>query len=191
LDEPSIGLHSRDVDALIASLKQLVDICNTLIVVEHDEETIRSSEYLIELGPAAGIHGGKLTSQGTVEEVSRDPHSVTGNYLSGAKKIPGERLPLVTTQGTLRLVGARQNNLKNLTLELPLGNLIGITGVSGGGKSTLITETLYPALKYYIDGTWQDHMGTYDRLDGFHYLKSTYLVDQSPIGRTPRSNPAT
>jgi len=191
LDEPSIGLHSRDVDALITSLKHLVDLGNTLIVVEHDEETIRSADYLIELGPAAGIHGGKLTAQGTVEEVSRDPHSITGNYLSGVKKIPGERLPLTTTQGVLKLVGAREHNLKNITLKLPLGNLIGITGVSGGGKSTLITETLYPALKYYIDGTFINESGTYDRLDGFHYLKSTYLVDQSPIGRTPRSNPAT
>ena len=191
LDEPSIGLHSRDVDALIASLKHLVDLGNTLIVVEHDEETIRSADYLIELGPAAGIHGGKLIAQGTVDEITKNGHSITGNYLSGIKKIPGERLPLVTTQGTLKLVGARQHNLKNITLELPLGNLIGVTGVSGGGKSTLITETLYPALKYYIDGTFSDHMGTYDRLDGFHYLKSTYLVDQSPIGRTPRSNPAT
>lgn len=191
LDEPSIGLHSRDVDALIASLKHLVDLGNTLIVVEHDEETIRAADYLIELGPAAGVHGGKLTAQGTVKEVSKDKNSITGAYLSGIKKIPGNILPLVTTQGTLKLTGARQNNLKKITLELPLGNLIGVTGVSGGGKSTLITETLYPALKYYIDGIFQDHMGTYDRLDGFHYLKSAYLVDQSPIGRTPRSNPAT
>ena len=191
LDEPSIGLHSRDVDALIASLKHLVDLGNTLIVVEHDEETIRAADYLIELGPAAGIHGGKLTAQGTVAEISKDKNSITGQYLSGAKTIPGNIAPLVTTLGTLKLVGARQNNLKNITLELPLGNLIGVTGVSGGGKSTLITETLFPALKYYIDGTFTDGMGTYDRLDGFHYLKSAYLVDQSPIGRTPRSNPAT
>ena len=191
LDEPSIGLHSRDVDALIDSLKRLVDLGNTLIVVEHDEETIRAADYLIELGPAAGIHGGKLTAQGTVAEISKDKNSVTGAYLSGAKAIPGNIEKLVTTAGTLKLVGAREHNLKNITLELPLGNLIGVTGVSGGGKSTLITETLYPALKYYIDGTFSDGMGTYDRLDGFHYLKSTYLVDQSPIGRTPRSNPAT
>lgn len=191
LDEPSIGLHSRDVDALIASLKRLVDLGNTLIVVEHDEETIRSADYLIELGPAAGIHGGKLTAQGSVAEISKDKNSITGAYLSGSKVIPGNIEKLVTTAGTLKLVGARQHNLKNITLEIPLGNLIGVTGVSGGGKSTLITETLYPALKYYLDGTFSDGMGTYDRLDGFHYLKSAYLVDQSPIGRTPRSNPAT
>ena len=191
LDEPSIGLHARDVDALIASLKRLVDLGNTLIVVEHDEETIRSADYLIELGPGAGIHGGKLTAQGTVQEISQNKHSLTGQYLAGIKQIPGEILPLTTNKGTLTLMGARQNNLKNLTLNLPLGNLIGITGVSGSGKSTLITETLFPALKYYLDGTFSDSQGTYDRLDGFHYLKSTYLVDQSPIGRTPRSNPAT
>lgn len=191
LDEPSIGLHSRDVDALITSLKHLVKLGNTLIVVEHDEETIRSADYLIELGPAAGVHGGKLIAQGTVAEMMDNPKSITGNYLSGSKSIPAQRLPLTTTLGTLKLIGARQHNLKNISLELPLGNLIGVTGVSGGGKSTLITETLYPALKYYLDGTFSDGMGTYDRLDGFHYLKSTYLVDQSPIGRTPRSNPAT
>ncbi len=191
LDEPSIGLHSRDVDALIASLKRLVDLGNTLIVVEHDEETIRSADYVVELGPAAGIHGGKLTAQGTVEQISKDKNSVTGAYLSGSKKIPGQILPLTTTQGILKLYGARSHNLKNINLELPLGNLIGVAGVSGGGKSTLITETLYPALKYHLDGTFSDHMGAHDRLDGFHYLKSTYLVDQSPIGRTPRSNPAT
>ena len=191
LDEPSIGLHSRDVDALIASLKRLVNLGNTLIVVEHDEETIRAADYLIELGPAAGVHGGKLIAQGSVKEVSNDKNSITGAYLAGTKVIPGNRLPLTTNQGILKLVGARANNLKNVSLELPLGNLIGVTGVSGGGKSTLITETLYPALKYYLDGTFQDHMGAHDRLDGFHYLKSTYLVDQSPIGRTPRSNPAT
>ena len=191
LDEPSIGLHSRDVDALIASLKRLVDLGNTLIVVEHDEETIRSADYVIELGPEAGIHGGKLTAQGTVAAISKDKHSITGAYLSGAKVIPGQILPLNTTSGVLKLLGARQNNLKNVNLEIPLGNLVGITGVSGGGKSTLITETLYPALKYYLDGTYSDHMGAHDSLHGFQYLKSAYLVDQSPIGRTPRSNPAT
>lgn len=191
LDEPSIGLHSRDVNALIASLKHLVELGNTLLVVEHDEETIRSADHLIELGPAAGVDGGRLTAQGTVQEVSLNPHSLTGNYLSGHKTIPTSPVPLVSQLGSLKLVGARQNNLKNLTLVLPLGNLIGITGVSGSGKSTLITETLYPALKYYLDGTFIDRAGTYDRLDGYHYLKSCYLVDQSPIGRTPRSNPAT
>lgn len=191
LDEPSIGLHSRDVDALIASLRHLVDLGNTLIVVEHDEETIRSADYLIELGPEAGIHGGQLTATGTVAEITQNPRSITGNYLSGRKTIACGRGELLQHAGTLHLKGAREHNLKNLNLELPLGNLIGVTGVSGSGKSTLITETLFPALKYYLDGTFEDGMGTYDRLDGYHYLKSVYLVDQSPIGRTPRSNPAT
>lgn len=191
LDEPSIGLHSRDVDALIASLRRLVDLGNTLIVVEHDEETIRAADYLVELGPAAGIHGGHITAQGDLPSIKENPNSLTGQYLSGTKAIPSEITAVKTNAGTLVLKGARSHNLKNLTLNLPLGNFIGITGVSGSGKSTLITETLYPALKYYIDGTFSDSMGTYDRLDGYHYLKSVYMVDQSPIGRTPRSNPAT
>lgn len=191
LDEPSIGLHSRDVDALIASLRHLVDLGNTLIVVEHDEETIRAADYVVELGPQAGIHGGHVTAQGTLKEIEQNINSLTGQYLSGVKSIPSEISPLKTTSGTLSLKGARSHNLKNVTLNLPLGNLIGITGVSGSGKSTLITETLYPTLRYYLDGSWSDEMGTYDRLDGYHYLKSVYMVDQSPIGRTPRSNPAT
>jgi len=191
LDEPSIGLHSRDVDALIMSLRHLVELGNTLIVVEHDEETIRSADYLVELGPKAGIHGGHITAQGTLKEIETDPNSITGQYLSGAKVIPAEIKPITLQLGTLQLSGCRSHNLKNIDLRLPLGNLIGITGVSGSGKSTLITETLYPALKYYLDGTFTDGMGTYDRLDGYHYLKSVYMVDQSPIGRTPRSNPAT
>jgi excinuclease ABC subunit A len=191
LDEPSIGLHSRDVDALIASLKRLVDLGNTLVVVEHDEETIRASDYLVELGPAAGRLGGHITAQGTMDQIIKDPNSLTGQYLSGTKSIPVEINDLRTNLGTVKLIGAREHNLKNLSLNIPLGNLIGVTGVSGGGKSTLITETLFPALKYYVDGVFSDHMGTYDRLDGYQYVKSVYLVDQSPIGRTPRSNPAT
>ncbi|OGD69843.1 excinuclease ABC subunit A [Candidatus Collierbacteria bacterium RIFOXYA1_FULL_46_24] len=191
LDEPSIGLHSRDVDALIASLRHLVALGNTLIVVEHDEETIRSADYVIELGPAAGKDGGHLTAQGTLPEIMANSASLTGQYLSGKQTIPTVINALCQSLGTLKLVGARSHNLKNLTLNLPLGNFIGITGVSGSGKSTLITETLYPTLKYYLDGTWTDTIGAYDRLDGYHYLKSVYLVDQSPIGRTPRSNPAT
>lgn len=191
LDEPSIGLHSRDVDALIASLRRLVSLGNTLIVVEHDEETIRAADYVVELGPQAGIHGGHVTAQGTLEEIESNPSSLTGQYLSGTKAIPSEIKPCNQSLGTLKLVGARSHNLKNVTLSLPLGNLIGITGVSGSGKSTLITETLYPTLRYYLDGAWSDEMGIYDRLDGYHYLKSVYMVDQSPIGRTPRSNPAT
>lgn len=191
LDEPSIGLHSRDVDALIASLRRLVNLGNTLIVVEHDEETIRAADHLVELGPAAGKHGGRLIAEGSVQEVSKSNKSLTGQYLAGTKSIPIDRPELSTKVGTLRLHGAGEHNLKNIKVELPLGNLIGVTGVSGSGKSTLITDTLYPALKYYVAGEWQDKMGKYDRLDGYQFVKSVYLVDQSPIGRTPRSNPAT
>ena len=191
LDEPSIGLHSRDVTALIGSLKHLVELGNTLVVVEHDEETIRAADYLVELGPMAGKGGGRLMAAGTIPEIVKNPQSLTGQYLSGAKSIMREERTIKTTLGTLELKGARENNLKKVDLKLPLGNLIGITGVSGSGKSTLITETLFPALKYYVDGTFSDHMGVYDRLDGYQYVKSVYLVDQSPIGRTPRSNPAT
>jgi len=191
LDEPSIGLHSRDVDALISSLRRLVTLGNTLIVVEHDEETIRAADHLIELGPLAGAGGGRLIAEGTVAEVMQNKDSLTGQYLSGNKAIELESRELTTHLGELTLRGANENNLKNLTITLPLGNLIGITGVSGSGKSTLITDTLYPALKYYVQGEWQDKIGCYDRLDGYQYVKSVYLVDQAPIGRTPRSNPAT
>lgn len=191
LDEPSIGLHARDVAALIESLRNLVKLGNSLIVVEHDEETIRAAEYLIELGPLAGRHGGKLIAKGKVEEVEENKESLTGKYLKGKKVIPLDPPPLIKNQGILKLSGARENNLQNLNLSIPLGNLIGVTGVSGSGKSSLITDTLYPALRYYLNGTWTDQAGVYDRLDGYHYLQGVNLVNQAPIGRTPRSNPST
>lgn len=191
LDEPSIGLHSRDVDALIDSLKSLVKLGNTLIVVEHDEETIRQAEHIVELGPSAGEHGGHVVAQGKVKEIENNKDSLTGAYLSGKKEIKLEPPKLTDKKGTLKLMGAGEHNLKNIDVEIPLGNLVGVTGVSGSGKSTLVTDTLYPALRYYVSGTWSDKMGKYDRLDGYQYVKSVYHVDQSPIGRTPRSNPAT
>jgi len=191
LDEPSIGLHPRDVAALIQTLRQLVALGNTLLVVEHDEETIRSADHLVELGPLAGTHGGRLVAQGTLAQVMANPNSLTGQYLSGKRSIPTSPPPLKKHQGTLKLLGARTNNLRRLDLTLPLGNLIGITGVSGSGKSSLLTDTLYPALKYHLTGSFQGKLGTYDRLDGYHYLSAVDLVDQSPIGRTPRSNPTT
>lgn len=190
LDEPSIGLHPRDVSALIESLRHLVNLGNTLLVVEHDEETMRSAEHLIELGPRAGVHGGELIAQGTLQDLMRNSSSLTGQYLSGSKKIAKNPKKL-KQKHFIRLVGARENNLKNLTVEFPLGNLIGITGVSGSGKSTLVTETLYPLLKYYCQGQFQDHLGKHDRIEGYQHVDNAYLVDQSPIGRTPRSNPAT
>jgi len=191
LDEPSIGLHPRDVDALINTLKHLRDIGNTVVVVEHDKETIRNADYLIELGPKAGKEGGHLVATGTLPEIEKEGKSLTGAYLFGTRKIPVTDRKLETDKGWIELHGATQFNLKNVDLKIPLGNMIAITGVSGSGKSTLITETLYPALKYHIDGYYQDHMGDFTRLVGQHNLERVYLVDQSPIGRTPRSNPAT
>lgn len=190
LDEPSIGLHPRDVTALIQTLHNLKDLGNTLVVVEHDQETIESADYVVELGPFAGKHGGKITFTGTMDEM-KTSDSLTGQYLSGKRTIRLKEREMETKRGTVILHGASEHNLKRVHAEFPLGNLIAITGVSGSGKSTLITETLYPALKYHIDGFYHDHMGDFERLEGFHYLDRVYLVDQSPIGRTPRSNPAT
>lgn len=191
LDEPSIGLHPRDVSALIATLRNLKDLGNTLLVVEHDQETIESAEYVVELGPVAGSAGGHLTFSGTLPQMLKDKNSITGQYLSGKKTIRLDHLPFNRERGTLRLIGANENNLKNVSVEIPLGNLIAVTGVSGSGKSTLVTDTLYPALKYFIDGHFPEKMGAFKDLDGYSAVDRVYLVDQSPIGRTPRSNPAT
>jgi len=191
LDEPSIGLHPKDVSALIDSLHELKKLGNTLVVVEHHKETIESADYLIELGPRAGKHGGKIMFSGTVSEIKKSTKSRTGQYLSGKKEIRLRKTDLVENRGKLSLKGATMFNLKNIDTEFPLGNLICVTGVSGSGKSTLIVETLYPALKHLLDGYQQGRIGDYYRLEGFHYLDRVYLVDQSPIGRTPRSNPAT
>ncbi|MEI6533151.1 MAG: excinuclease ABC subunit UvrA [Candidatus Roizmanbacteria bacterium] len=191
LDEPSIGLHPKDVSALIRALHNLKDLGNTLIVVEHDQETIESANYIVELGPMAGKNGGKLTFTGTVKEMLKSKNSLTGQYMSGRKKIEVKPRDLETKRGKVVLRGAKQFNLKDVTAELPLGNLIAITGVSGSGKSTMVVETLYPAMKYHLDGYYHDSMGDFARLEGFHYLDRVYLVDQGPIGRTPRSNPAT
>ncbi len=190
LDEPSIGLHPRDVSALIKTLHDLKELGNTLIVVEHDQETIESADYVIELGPQAGKHGGKVTFTGTIKELM-DSDALTGQYMSGKKKIDLKKRELETKRGSIILTGASEHNLKDVKVEFPIGNLIAITGVSGSGKSTLITETLYPALKQNVDGYYHDHMGDFQRIEGFQYLDRVYMVDQSPIGRTPRSNPAT
>ncbi len=191
LDEPSIGLHPKDLKALIKTLRHLVDIGNSLVVVEHDKETIESADYLVELGPRAGKNGGKIVFTGTVAEIKKDKHSLTGQYLSGKKIIEHRDKEIVKNKGDIILHGASKYNLKNVTTKLPLANLIAVTGVSGSGKSTLVVETLYPALKYYLEGHYHEKIGDFIRLEGYQYLDHVYLVDQSPIGRTPRSNPAT
>lgn len=191
LDEPSIGLHQRDNQKLIQTLLRLRDLGNTVIVVEHDEETIRSADYIIDLGPGAGEHGGEVVVAGTLEEVLRCEESLTAQYLSGRKRIEVPALRRTPHPDKwIVLYGARANNLKNLTVRIPLGLFVCITGVSGSGKSTLIQETLYPRLMYHVYGTrrvWGEH----DHIEGLEWVDKVVDIDQSPIGRTPRSNPAT
>jgi excinuclease ABC subunit A len=195
LDEPSIGLHQRDNDRLLATLKRLRDLGNTVLVVEHDEDAIRHADYLIDMGPAAGIHGGQVVAHGTPKEVMAG-NSLTAQYLNGSRTIP---VPEVRREGTrlkdgkpanLRIVGAKGNNLKNVSVDIPLGVMTCVTGVSGGGKSTLIIETLYNALARRLHDA-RTHPAAHDKIEGLEYLDKVIDIDQSPIGRTPRSNPAT
>ena len=189
LDEPSIGLHQRDNEKLLGTLRRLRDLGNTLIVVEHDEDTMRAADWIIDIGPGAGIHGGELVCAGTAEDLMNCPASVTGDYLAGRKKI---EVPAVRRQPSawFTVRGARQNNLKNITVRFPRGVLCGITGVSGSGKSSLINEILYPVLANRLNNARQVE-GAYDALEGIEGLDKVIDIDQSPIGRTPRSNPAT
>ncbi|HET9268080.1 MAG TPA: excinuclease ABC subunit UvrA, partial [Vicinamibacterales bacterium] len=191
LDEPSIGLHQRDNDRLLATLERLRDLGNTVLVVEHDEDAIRHADYLIDMGPAAGIHGGHVVAKGVPAEVMRSD-SLTAQYLTGRKEIPvpGERRQGFGKEARIRIVGARHNNLKNITAEMPLGVFTCVTGVSGGGKSTLVIETLYNALAKRLHDA-RTHPGAHDKIEGIEYLDKVIDIDQSPIGRTPRSNPAT
>jgi len=191
LDEPSIGLHPKDTKALIETLKKLRDLGNTILVVEHDKETMEAADFLVELGPKAGKNGGHVVFSGTLEAMKKDKDSLTGLYLSEKKKVTFFNKKLNSKLGWLKLSKVTHNNLKKIDVSFPLGNLIAVTGVSGSGKSSLIVETLYPALKYYLSGYFSDKIGHFEKLDGFQYLDRVYLVDQSPIGRTPRSNPAT
>ena len=189
LDEPSIGLHQRDNDRLLATLKRLRDLGNSVIVVEHDEDAIRTADYLVDMGPGAGIHGGKIVAQGTPEKVMANPASMTGQYLTGMKQIPVPERRRVSDR-KLTVVGATGNNLKNLTVDFPLGTFTCVTGVSGGGKSTLVIETLYKALSRRLNGS-REHPTPHERIDGVEHIDKVVDIDQSPIGRTPRSNPAT
>jgi excinuclease ABC subunit A len=190
LDEPSIGLHQRDNDKLISTLKHLRDLGNTLIVVEHDEDTMRCADYIVDIGPGAGIHGGELIASGTIDDIINCENSITGQYLSGKRFIP---VPEKRRRGNgkkLTVFGACENNLKNIDVEIPLGKFVAVTGVSGSGKSSLVNEIVYKYLANTLNGA-KKRAGKFDRITGADNLDKVIDIDQSPIGRTPRSNPAT
>lgn len=190
LDEPSIGLHQRDNDRLISSLKKMRDLGNSLIVVEHDDETMKQADYLVDMGPGAGVYGGKVMAAGTPEEVMKNPHSLTGEYLSGKKIVP---VPLERRKGNgkkITVTGAKENNLKDVSVDFPLGKLIVVTGVSGSGKSTLVNLILKRALAQKLNNN-SAKPGKYESIEGYKNIEKIIDIDQSPIGRTPRSNPAT
>ncbi len=191
LDEPTIGLHQRDNDKLINTLEKLRDLDNTVIVVEHDENVIRSSDYIVDLGPGAGVNGGRVIYQGPTKKLIENPgNSLTGKYLAGQKTIEILDKKRIEKNQFLRIIGASHNNLKNIDVEIPLGKLVVVTGVSGSGKSSLIMDTLYPALQKELYNS-KTRPGRYKKIEGLEYVDSVISIDQSPIGRTPRSNPAT
>lgn len=190
LDEPSIGLHQRDNEKLLSALKNLRDLGNSVIVVEHDEETIRSADFILDIGPKAGVHGGEVVACGTVEDVMASPRSITGDYLSGRRKIEIPAVRNAVGSNWLTVSGAKQNNLKNVDVSFPVGLLTVVTGVSGSGKSSLINEIVYPALANRLNGA-RAVEGKYDDISGVSNFDKVIAIDQSPIGRTPRSNPAT
>ena len=190
LDEPSIGLHQRDNDKLIATLKRLRDLGNTLIVVEHDEDTMYAADYIVDIGPGAGIHGGKVVCAGTVEDIKACKTSITGQYLSGARKIPVPEIRRSGNGNMLEILGASENNLKNIDVQIPLGSFVCITGVSGSGKSSLVNEVIFKHLSAKLNRS-RTRPGKFREMIGLEYLDKVIDIDQSPIGRTPRSNPAT
>jgi len=190
LDEPSIGLHQRDNDKLLATLKRLRDLGNTLLVVEHDEDTMRAADYLIDVGPGAGVHGGEIVAAGTPEEVMDNPNSLTGQYLSGKRKIAVPEIRRTGSGNFLKVIGASENNLKNVDVEIPLGTFTCVTGVSGSGKSSLVNEILFKKLGAELM-RMKTRPGKCKRIEGLEFLDKVVDIDQSPIGRTPRSNPAT
>ncbi len=190
LDEPSIGLHQRDNDKLLDTLKALRDNGNTVLVVEHDEDTMRASDYIVDVGPGAGIHGGEIVAQGTCEEIMANEKSITGQYLSGKRTIS---VPTERRKGNgkfLKVIGAQQNNLKNINVKIPLGEFVCVTGVSGSGKSSLVNEILYKKLAKELNRA-KCKAGKHKKIEGIENLDKVIQIDQSPIGRTPRSNPAT
>ena len=190
LDEPSIGLHQRDNDKLIATLKKLRDLGNTLLVVEHDEDTMYAADQIIDIGPGAGVHGGQVMAQGTAEEIKNIPGSITGDYLSGRKRINVPKTRRKGNKKNIEVVGATENNLKNISVKFPLGKFICVTGVSGSGKSTLINEVLYKNIAQQLNGS-NEKPGKCKQVKGLENIDKIINIDQSPIGRTPRSNPAT
>ncbi len=190
LDEPTIGLHQRDNHRLIETLKHLRDIGNTLIVVEHDEMTLRTADYIVDLGPGAGVHGGHVIAQGTLKEIMNNKKSITGQYLGGKISIPDRENRREGNGESIIIYGAREHNLKNISVEFPLNKLIAITGVSGSGKSTLLTDLLYPILANNLSRS-RHKVGDYDSISGIEHIDKIINIDQTPIGRTPRSNPAT
>ena len=191
LDEPSIGLHQRDNARLLETLKHLRDLGNTVIVVEHDEDAILAADHVVDIGPAAGIHGGEIVAEGTPHDIMKSPRSLTGKYLSGALEIeiPEQRREISKTR-KLAVTGATGNNLKNVAAAIPLGAFTAVTGVSGGGKSTLLIDTIYKAVARRLNGA-REHPAPHESLTGLEFLDKVIDIDQSPIGRTPRSNPAT
>ena len=190
LDEPSIGLHQRDNDMLLKTMQDLRDLGNTLLVVEHDEDTMRAADYIIDVGPGAGVHGGEIVAAGTPEEVMNTPGSITGEYLSGRRKIPVPRERQKGNGKLLKVFGAAENNLRHIDVEIPLGTFTCVTGVSGSGKSSLVNEILYKKLGADLNRV-KVRAGRHDRIEGEEFLDKVIDIDQSPIGRTPRSNPAT
>ncbi len=190
LDEPSIGLHQRDNEKLLNSLKGLRDLGNTLIVVEHDEDTMRAADYIVDIGPKAGVHGGEVVACGTQEDIMNEPRSITGDYLAGRRKIQTPAVRRELTDKWLKLYGCKQNNLKNVDVKVPVGLITAVTGVSGSGKSSFVNEIVYPLLANTHNGA-KHKLGDYEKAEGVDYFDKVIDIDQSPIGRTPRSNPAT